>query len=748
MFERLGRLVTRHPWWVIGIWVVAAVAIVLVAPSLASVSNADQTSFLPDSYDSALAQEVAEREFPENANASSVFVIGRSDGRKLTATDQQEIAQFTAQLNKARIKKVAAAVTGRTMLAPNGKAQLVTVVFNGKQQDQSLLDAVPPLREKASELLEGTSLQAGLTGTVAIEYDTVDSFKSAEKIVAIATVTLIVVLLGLIFRSPIASVLPVAAIGLVYALSTSLLALLAKGFGFQVDQSITSLLIVVLFGIGTDYVLFLLFRFRERRRAGDERHQAVVTSVGRVGTAIASSGLVVMVAMIALLLSDLKSFQTMAPAFIISVALMLLASLTLIPALLALVGGKIFWPSKRWQVAPEGRFWKGLARQIAGHPGRTALASSTLLVALACGTFFMHSSFDMSGSLPSDTKSAQATKALESAFPAGALSPTQVYVAAKRPLAKEELARVSAEIQKIKGVATVAPAVLSTKGTTASITVNFIDSPLSTAALDVAGHLKDRVHAIARPGEKIMVGGQTMAFADIRSATNRDYSVVFPVAALAILAILVVLLRSVIAPLYLLAGVWLGFAATLGTSVIAFQGVMGDAGLMFMMPMICYLFVVAVGTDYNILLTTRLREEIVGGASPHSAAAMAVEHAGPTVASAGVILAGTFGSLMLAGISLLAEMGFAVAIGILLVAIVMASVLLPSIATLLGRLVWWPGHRADRVNATTHAVTVASAGGRVPASAVDSAPASGGPTCVQPGAIGGQPAIETIESLE
>ena len=189
------------------------------------------------------------------------------------------------------------------------------------------------------------------------------------------------------------------------------------------------------------------------------------------------------------------------------------------------------------------------------------------------------------------------------------------------------------------------------------------------------------------------MGGQTMAFADLRAAATRDYKVVFPVAALLILVILAVLLRSVVAPLYLLAGVWLGFGATLGAAVIAFQGIKGNAGTMFMMPMICYIFVVALGSDYNILLTTRLREEIVEGATPHDAASMAVLHAGPTVAAAGVILAGTFASLMLSGISLMVEMGFAVMIGILLVSFVMASVLVPSVATLLGRRIWWPGHR-------------------------------------------------------
>jgi len=685
---------------VIAVWVIAVVVIVAVAPSLSSVSSSNETSFLPSSYESVQAQQFAEQKFPQNAEAADVFVVKRTDGAKLTAADQNRVAALTMGLNKAGINHVAAAVTSNAMLAPTGTAQIVSVVYKGSQTDRKLQNAVPLLRDKASTLLAGSGLRAGLTGTVAMESDTLKAFNAAQKTVAVVTIVLIVVLLGLIFRSPIAGLLPIASIGLVFGLTTSVLALLAKGVGFKVDASITSMLIVVLFGIGTDYILFLLFRYREQLRAGDESRTAVMTSVHRVGQAITSSGLVVMAAMAALLLSHLKSFQTMAPAFIIAVALMLLASLTLVPALLTLIGPKVFWPSKHWQTASSNRVWETLAGWIARHPGRMAIASGGVLVVLACGALFMHSSYDITGQLPSNTKSAQATRQLQSAYPAGALSPTQVYVAGTQPLSQAGLATISTRLKSVAGVAAVAAPVLTTDGTAASINVSLVAAPYNTAALNVVNRLKSVAHAAAGSGQRVLVGGQTMAYADIRAASTRDLRVVFPVAALLIVLILALLLRSVIAPMYLLLGVVLGFAATLGASVIAFQGIGGHSGILFMMPMIVYLFVVAVGTDYNILLTTRLREEVVDGASPHDAAAMAVRHAGPTVASAGVILAGTFASLMSTGITLLSEIGFAVSVGILLVAFVMACVFVPSVATLLGQWIWWPGHQGEPVAAS------------------------------------------------
>jgi RND superfamily putative drug exporter len=697
VFASLGRFVLRRPWWVIGAWLVALAIIVPLAPSLSSVSNSDQTSFLPSSYESARAQRLAQREFPRQGRASSVFVVTRVAGGRLTPAQRHRVAGLVRGLRARRIAHVTAVTTSAAQRAPNGSAQLVTVSFDGPPDDQSLQDAVPSLRHAAGRLLRGSGLRAGLTGEVASAHDTTASFGSAEKIVGITTVLLIVVLLGLIFRSPLAALLPILSIGIVYGLSTAVLTLLARGVGFQVPQSLTELLIVVLFGIGTDYVLFLLFRYRERLRAGDDPRSAIVTSVRRVGQAIASSGLVVAAAMAALALSDLGSFRSMAPGFVVAVATMLLAALTLVPALIALVGPRVFWPSKRWQAPPPARWWPGVASLIARRPARTALASGGLLVALAVAVAFMHASYDRTGTLPSDTKAARADAALKSAFPPGALNPTSVYVSSRHRLSRARLGRLAGRLKGVPGVATVAPPVLNAPGTGARIALNLAVAPTSNRALDIAGGpLLATARAATSSGRQVLVGGQTMAFADVRTATRHDDTVVFPVAAVLILVILAALLRSAVAPLYLLVGVGLGFAATLGASVIAFQGLGGEAGVVFTLPMIVYLFVVAVGTDYNILLTTRLREEALAGASPRQAAALAVAHAGPTVAAAGVILAGTFGSLMLARVQLLSEIGFAVAVGIVLVALVMAAVLIPSVATLLGTRIWWPGHRAER----------------------------------------------------
>jgi RND superfamily putative drug exporter len=211
------------------------------------------------------------------------------------------------------------------------------------------------------------------------------------------------------------------------------------------------------------------------------------------------------------------------------------------------------------------------------------------------------------------------------------------------------------------------------------------------------GPIRTTAHDAAPAGTVALVGGTTSVFVDLQKAMNHDYSVVFPVAALIIMIILALLLRSLVAPWYLMASVGLGFGATLGATTLLFQGIQGKDGLVFLLPIYIYLFVVALGTDYNILMIARLREEARAGKGSREAAAQAVRHAGPTVAAAGLILAGTFASLMLGGNSLLTSMGFAISFGIFVSAFVMAMFFTPAITALIGHAAWWPGHGDETV---------------------------------------------------
>ncbi|MEV0155978.1 MMPL family transporter [Micromonospora sp. NPDC050686] len=707
MFERLGRFVVRRAWWVIGGWLLAAVAIIVATPSLSDITSADQESFLPHSYESVQATELGKKAFPQQVAATAAIVVKRADGQPLTPADEAKVGQLAQTLQGKNIAHTSGYLTGPQAVAPDKSVQLVNVgLVATAPDDPALLDAVRELRAAIGPALAGSGLAAGVGGDVASFVDNEDTFTDAFAIVGVATFVLIIGLILIIFRSPIAALLPIAVISVVLSVTTGLVAAAGKAFDLNVSQDLQTILLIVLFGIGTDYILFLLFRYRERLRAGDDKRTAMIVSVQRVGEVITSAAAAVIVAFLVLLLASLGFFGSLGPALAIAVAVMLITSLTLIPAVVSLLGRYVFWPSKAWQRTPKGTMSRRLGTVIGRRPALVALGSGALLVALAAGVLGYKADYDFSSGFPQDTESAKAAADLQRGFAAGALAPTEVYLTTGNgsPLTDQQVNDFAAAAAGAPGVGRVQPAERGSDPSVARINLLLNENPVSNEAITlVRGDLRDALHAAAPDGTRALVGGTTAIFADINSANNRDLSVILPVAAGLIALILALLLRSLVAPIYLVVAVLLNFAATLGATVYLFQGLQDKPGVTFQLPIILYLFVVAIGTDYNILMIARLREEAREGNEPHEAAAIGVEHAGPTVAAAGLILAGTFAVLMLAPISFLQQMGFAVAIGIVLSAFVMSMFFVPALTALIGHAAWWPGHGDRRRNGGRHA---------------------------------------------
>ena len=390
--------------------------------------------------------------------------------------------------------------------------------------------------------------------------------------------------------------------------------------------------------------------------------------------------------------------RAIGPALAIAVATTLVAGLTLVPAVVSLLGTRVFWPSKAWRKEPEAARFAAIGRSLGRHPGRFAAVSGLVLAGLTVAAFGYHPTFDLSSAgIPNSAESQTALKTLEKGLPPGATDPIDVFLHNKsgQPLTTAQLAGYGARLKTPDGVGAVAPPKLSADRATADYTATLTHDPMSTAAVNtMKGPLRTGAHAAAPPGTYALVGGTTSVFADIQRAVNHDYAVMFPVAAVIILLILALVLRSAVAPWYLMFSVGLGFGATWALACWCSRAC-GQAGLVFLLPVYMYLFVVALGTDYNILMITRLREEAKAGRSARDAAAQALRQAGPTIGAAGVILAGTFASLTLAGNPILSQLGFAVSCGIALAAFVMAMFFTPSLTALIGRRAWWPGH-ADR----------------------------------------------------
>src|SRR5690625_3200590 len=499
MFAWIGRRVVHHPWLTILVWIVGAITVASLAPSLETTQ--DQADFLPSKYESVKAANIAEQSFPGDSDPAAILVFKRDDGGKLSAADQKAVGSIVDELDANDYGDVEQIVTGPQQVAPNGRIMLATVAPTSDDDSvifgETLADSIRDLRDDSSDLLTDSDLQLGVTGDAATNLDNMEATGDVDQIIMLATLGLIVVLLLMIFRSPIIAILPIASIIVVMTASTGLIGWASDVFALQVDTSIQQLLIIVLFGVGADYFLFLMFRYRERLRAGVEPKQAMIEAVARVGEAITSAAAVVIIAFLALTLSTLGQLQAWGPALAIAVGVTLVAGLTLVPAVVSLLGTKVFWPSKSWQRVPKERIAGGLGAVVARRPKTTAAFAGLLMAGLAILSSGFVAQFDQSDSGPQDTESAKALDDLESGFAAGRTRPTDILVKSDdggslNPGAVDAL---GARVGGVDGPGDVSPAEFSPDGSAPHLSVVLYDSPDCAAVMDlVRDELRHVVH--------------------------------------------------------------------------------------------------------------------------------------------------------------------------------------------------------------------------------------------------------------
>src|ERR1700733_12641528 len=410
-FAALGRLVTAPRGLVSAVGITAGVGLVATAPALPTTTN--EASFLPSHYESIRAQNLQNRAFPQAGkidSAAAIIVFARSDRGRLTAADKAKVASIASTLNGKHIKNIVSVTAGPP--SSNGLVQTAYVAMSNSLVNGSGTqagDAIKVLRADIKPLVSGSGLYEGVTGAAAQQLDSEQSGNKAEEIVLLATLVLILVLLPII-------TIPIVAEG-----AQGLIADVNSALNLNADSQTTVILIVVLFGIGTDYILFLMFRYRERLRAGDAPKQAMATAVERVGEVIASAASVVIVAFLALLLSSLSIFRSLGPTLAIAVAVTLIAALTLIPAVVPLLGTRVFWPSKAWQREPKAARFAAIGRSLGKRPAVFAGGGGLVLLALAFGALGFKPTFDLSSAgIPSKAESEVALTVLERGLPPGA----------------------------------------------------------------------------------------------------------------------------------------------------------------------------------------------------------------------------------------------------------------------------------------------------------------------------------------
>ncbi|MFF7633520.1 MMPL family transporter [Kitasatospora sp. NPDC008050] len=723
MIRALTGFSTRNPWKVIAVWAVLGIGLTILSQALMfKVTQTQTADFLPKSYDSAAAMKIAQDRFGTKADSNPVTVlVARTDGKPLTAADQQQIGAEAEKLGRLKVTMPRTKDTmplahdysqipqvGTAMVAPDRTFELLSANLTGNSADPGLQATFRAFRDGTRAEFATVGMRTGFTGSLADQIDSDDSTKTLSTVASGVMLGLIVLIHVLVFRSVLAALVPLLLVAVIGGMASGAVVGTALLTGIKLDPSVPSLISVVLLGIGIDYFLFMMFRFREHLRADtgrgsqQHRHDAAAEVSGRVGTAVTSAALTIVAAFATLGVATFGQFRVLGPAIAVSVLVMLLASLTLMPAVLAACGRKLFWPSRALKREPREGAAARFGDLVARRPLAMIVAGLALMGALGAGLVGMKMDYGLGGGGP--RTAAQTTAAeISRALPAGVSDPTSVFVEAKDggKLNAGALDGLAHDLGQVAGVGQVAKPVLSEDAQAGRIDLFLTADSQSQQARDlVSGPLRAAVAKSTPTGLVAHVGGTPAIFADVSTAVDHDLRLVFPVAAALIAVILILLLRSLLAPMVLMLSVGLGFVATLGAATLVFQHAMNKPGVTFTLPLVLFLFVVALGTDYNILISDRIREEMERPGPARAAVARAVRHTAPAIATAGLVLAGSFGSLAVTPTPSTQQVGFATGLGILLSAFVLSIVLVPALAALLGRSIWWPvrpgraaGHR-------------------------------------------------------
>ena len=684
----------RTKWVVIALWIVGVIALSPLAAKLGDATRDETASFLPAEAESTQVQELLKDRFPGGETTIGLIVYKRDGG--LTEADRAKIARDARRVDDAipvtqpaQVPFSPGAPPG--LVSENGEAAytVVTVPLD--------FDRVADWGKETRDLVGdgGGGREVYVTGDLGLWADFEEVFGELDTRLLLATVVLVLVLLGAIYRAPLIAIIPIVVVGLAYQVATGFIYLYADA-GNNVNSNSTGILIVLMFGVGTDYCLLLVSRYREELHRVEDKHAAMARALRRAGPALLASGCTVIAAMLVLLLADTGSVKSLGPVSAIGVAGVLLAGLTLLPALLTAAGRRGFWPRSSTvackpdvDLAQRQGLWRRFGDRVLRRPGLALAATTALFALFTLGLFAYKEDYSIGGFFKKSVESVDGFDVLGESFPQGALAPTSVLVERDGGRATDaDLAAARDRLEGIDGVGAVSEPQRSEDGAIGKIDVTFNDDPYSEAALARVATLRDRLRELPG-GATALVGAGSAVQEDFNVAAARDLRVIVPVALLVITIILGILLQAIVAPLVLIATVMASFFGTLGLSIFFFIEVQGTAGVDASLPIFAFIFLVALGVDYNIFLMSRVREE----ARTHGTregVLRALSATGPVITSAGVILAGTFAVLMTLPVTFAFNIGFMVAVGILLDTFIVRTIMVPAAVELLGDRVWWP----------------------------------------------------------
>ncbi|MEV6347377.1 MMPL family transporter [Actinoplanes sp. NPDC051851] len=640
-------------------WATLLLALVLgglvIGLSGATSTTNDPNASLPSSAESTRVAQL-QKQLPSGRTSAALVVLAKG-GDALTDADLATVRDL-----------------GTPILSEDRRAAIISVAMPAGAPSDEIIKAVSDLRTQVrSGLPAGVTAQ--VTGGAGFTADLADSFTGANTRLLLVTVVVVAVLLLITYRSPMLWLVPLTVVGLADRVTTGIVAIISRHTDLPVSGSTTGIVTVLVFGAGTDYALLLISRYREELHHHEDRFTAMRVALRGAGPAIAASAGTVILSLLTLLLASLSSNVSLGVTAAAGIAVAAVFALVVLPAALVVCGRGLFWPfvpkTGRAGLEDATGVWARVGRFVARKPVAVTVVSVIVLGVLSAGGLGTRLGLSQTEQFRVESESVAGLETLSKYFPAGTASPTTVLT-------------TPAEAQSVLAAVTATPGVAQARiaeqtTTLASITVVLNAAPDTSESYDVIRALRDRLDG------GTLVGGSVATALDTRDATRHDLVVIVPVILLVVLLVLIVLLRALVAPLLLIVTVIASFGAALGAGSWLF-----DHALDNQVPLFSFLFLVALGVDYNIFLVTRAREE-AGKRGTRDGMVHALAVTGAVITSAGILLAAVFAVLGVLPIITLTQIGVIVGIGVLLDTLLVRTVLVPALATLTGDRFWWPG---------------------------------------------------------
>ncbi|MED4534361.1 MMPL family transporter [Metabacillus fastidiosus] len=695
----------KKQWFIILLcWILAAVVLSGIAPGAKEETSPSKNAGLPETSESIQAEKALKEYFPSSEGVPLFVVVYDKDGLKEKDTEQAMV-HIEKVMNDAKkdftvIPLSKMPVQARaSFFSEDNTTFFLPVMFPKDMENKDVKMTMDELKKEVAKELP-SNLETYFTGPAGIMADTYEMFSKADVVLILATVGLIFVILILIYRSPLLAFIPLIGAGITYSVVDRLLGLMGKYDWFAMDSQSLSIMMILLFAVITDYSLLLFARFREELEKSLSVNEAMKNALNFVKEPIVFSGSTVLLSMLTLFFAVYESYRGFAPVFAVAIAIMLIAGLTLMPALFAIAGEKSFWPSnprKRAEKrAGKQGFWYKLGRFVTEKPWISLIPIVILLVFFTSMTRHVNYSFNLLDSFPKEMSSIQGYNKLNDAFSAGEIAPSTVIVKAEKDLSQEQIQSLVDQLNDRESVSKAevqGHPYAEGHQNVAKINLVLKNNPYTEKAFDDIEKLRDDSKKILKESKiddaSMLIAGETAQNADIRNISHGDEIRIIILTTVLIMIMLGIQTRSLLAPIYMMATILLSFGAALGFSVFFFQDILGYAGISYRIPLYTFVFLVALGVDYSIMLISRIREE-KERLPIKDAVREGVSKTGGVISSAGLILAATFAVLITQPVMELRVFGFAVAVGILVDTFIVRPIAIPALIVILGKYSFWP----------------------------------------------------------